>query len=64
MPGMNGIELYQSLKRRNISLPFIFMSGGDEETAINEVKMVFEFFFRKPFDGQRLQDALECLGRS
>ena len=39
MPGMNGLELQDELKRRELTLPIVFVTGhGDVPMAVSAVK--------------------------
>ena len=62
MPGMNGVELYQSLEHRNVRLPFIFITAVDDDVLVDQAKNMGDAFFQKPFDGQELLDMLSNLG--
>lgn len=64
MPGMNGLQLQQELKDRNVTLPIIFVTGhGDIPMAVEAMKNGALDFLRKPFREQdlldRIQQALE-----
>jgi FixJ family two-component response regulator len=49
MPGMNGEELQEELKRRNIRLPIIFLTSyGDIPTSVRAVKAGAVDFMTKP----------------
>lgn len=61
MPGMNGVEIYQTLQSRNIELPFIFITGADEDVVVDEAKRTGCPFFRKPIDGEQLLKVLSAL---
>ena len=55
MPGMTGLELQEELRRRQIRLPVIFITGhGDVPMAVRAVRNGALDFFEKPFPHQRL----------
>jgi FixJ family two-component response regulator len=64
MPGMNGVEVYQSLERRNIKLPFIFITAVDDDVLVDQAKRLGKAFFQKPLDGQELLGVLSTLSRT
>jgi FixJ family two-component response regulator len=57
MPGMSGIDLYKELKRRNIAIPVLFMTGHAQEALIREAKRAVCLF--KPFAGAELRTPIE-----
>jgi two-component system, LuxR family, response regulator FixJ len=64
MPGMNGLELQQRLKKREAHLPIIFITGhGDVPMAVEAMREGALDFMRKPIREQelldRIQEALE-----
>jgi FixJ family two-component response regulator len=62
MPGMNGMELLQTLSERGAFLPVIFITGhGDVPMAVEAMKNGAFDFLQKPF-GQH--DLLERVGRA
>jgi len=67
MPGMSGLELIEELKKRNISIPVIFITGhGDISMAVQAMRAGATDFIEKPFDSdyliRRTRDCLqECL---
>jgi len=63
MPGMNGVEVYQSLERRNIKLPFIFITAVDDDVLVDQAKRMGKAFFQKPLDGQELLSVLLALSK-
>jgi two-component system, LuxR family, response regulator FixJ len=60
MPGMDGLELHRRLVALNIRLPVIVMTAqGDVPTAVKAIKSGAVDFIEKPFDDQRLLEAIE-----
>jgi FixJ family two-component response regulator len=58
MPGISGIDLNKELKRRNIAIPVVFMTGHAQEALIREVNRV-GICLLKPFAGTELRTAIE-----
>ena len=55
MPGMSGLELQQELRRRQSTLPIIFISAhGDIPMAVEAVRQGASDFIQKPFDDGEL----------
>ena len=62
MPGMNGIELQQTLKRIDSSLPIVFITGhGDVAMAVEAMRQGAFDFLRKPVDEEAF---LERIGHA
>ncbi|MCP4709504.1 MAG: response regulator transcription factor, partial [Planctomycetes bacterium] len=60
MPGMSGLELQETLHRRNVKIPIIMISGhGDVPMAVQTVKMGAVDFIEKPFRDQVLLDRIQ-----
>ncbi|MBW2606286.1 MAG: sigma-54-dependent Fis family transcriptional regulator [Deltaproteobacteria bacterium] len=64
MPGMDGMELLELIKRENSDITVLMMTGhGDIETAVEAMKSGAYDFITKPFDHDalvlRLEKALE-----
>ncbi|MCH8880691.1 MAG: response regulator transcription factor [Planctomycetes bacterium] len=64
MPGMNGLELHQDFKSRNISIPIIVFTGhGDVAMAVQAMKDGAFDVIEKPYNEQglldRINDAIE-----
>ncbi|MGH8190157.1 MAG: response regulator transcription factor [Rhodanobacteraceae bacterium] len=64
MPGIDGLELQQSLRERRIRIPIVFITGhGDAATAVTALKHGAVDFLEKPFGEKQLlasvQQALE-----
>ena len=66
MPGMSGLELQETLSRRQICLPVIIMTGhGDVAMAVKVMKAGAADFIEKPFKNQVLLDRIQyCLAQS
>jgi two-component system response regulator FixJ len=59
MPGMGGLELQKQLKLIGFKLPIIVMTlKGDMETAVRAMKGGAVDFIEKPFDDEKLFDAI------
>jgi FixJ family two-component response regulator len=58
MPEMNGVELYNELRRRKNQIPVVFMTGHAQHAVINEAKRAGTCLF-KPFNSNDLRSALE-----
>lgn len=55
MPKMDGIEVLQETKKKNINVPFIMLTGhGNVETAVEAMKLGAYDFISKPPDLNRL----------
>ena len=60
MPAMSGLELLEVLKQRKSECPVIFLTGhGDIELAVQAIKSGALDFILKPFDAERLVDAVK-----
>ncbi|MBI3113509.1 MAG: response regulator transcription factor [Rhodospirillales bacterium] len=66
MPEMSGLELHEELRRREINLPVIIITGfGDVEMAVNAMKAGAADFIAKPYKEQELLDRVQkAIGRS
>jgi FixJ family two-component response regulator len=61
MPGMSGLELQQTLLKRGIDLPIIFITGhGDVPMAVRALKRGAVDFIEKPFNDQALLDTIQA----
>ena len=61
MPGMGGLELQKKLKSLGFKLPIIVMTlKGDLETAVRAMKGGAVDFIEKPFNDERLLDAINA----
>ncbi|WP_224365054.1 response regulator transcription factor [Hyalangium versicolor] len=59
MPGLNGLELQQTMESRDCHLPVIFISGhGDVPASVRAMKAGAVDFLLKPFDEQQLLGAI------
>lgn len=59
MPGLDGIELQQTLNRIGCTLPIVFLTGcGDIPTSVRAMKHGAADFLTKPVDDDALLDAL------
>lgn len=60
MPGMDGLEVQQTLKARHILLPVVVMTGhGDVNVAVQAMKAGAVDFIEKPFEKTVLLSAIE-----
>ena len=60
MPGINGIEVLESVKKINPSVPVIILSAaGQIKTVVDAMKMGAADFLVKPFEEQELELAIE-----
>lgn len=59
MPGMSGLELQQELKRRQVELPLIFITGhGDVPLAVEAMRNGALNFIEKPCSPENLAHAV------
>lgn len=64
MPGMNGLELQQTLRARGWTPAVVFMTGhGDVELAVQAMKQGAFDFLEKPFRDQALLDTVAAAVR-
>lgn len=60
MPGINGIEVLESVKKTNPTIPVIILSAaGQTKTVVEAMKMGAADFLVKPFEEQELELAIE-----
>lgn len=60
MPGMDGLEVQESLKSRGVALPVIIMTGhGDVSLAVQAMKAGAVDFIEKPFEKAVLLSAID-----
>ena len=66
MPGMNGMELYESLRGRRPAMPVIYMSGYTSDVAVHDDALEDEvMFLHKPFTSEQfMEKARRALGRN
>ena len=59
MPGMSGLDLQDELKKRDLSIPIIFITGhGTVPMSVRAMKSGAVDFLQKPFEDQDLLDAI------
>lgn len=59
MPGLSGLDLQKELARRGSTMPLILITGhGDIAMAVSAIKSGAHDFLEKPFDEQRLHEAI------
>lgn len=60
LPGISGLELQEHLRRKNINIPIIFVSGhSNVAIAVRTMKAGAVDFLEKPFDDQLLLDSIQ-----
>ena len=61
MPGMNGLDLQQELKRRGKEIPIVFITGHKDEDIRREAftQGAVKFLY-KPFSDSDLLDAVKA----
>ena len=59
MPGLNGLELVEELRRLRVATPVVFITGhADVPTSVQAMKAGAIEFLEKPFDDERLLEAV------
>lgn len=59
MPGMSGLELQETLVRRHMPLPLVFLTAhGDVSLAVKAMRRGAVDFVEKPFTDERLVEAV------
>ena len=59
MPGMSGLELQEELRRRQLAIPVVLMSGhGGVPMAVHAMRAGAVSFLQKPFNEQELIDLI------
>ncbi len=59
LPGLNGLQLQEALKRKGYPISIIFITGhGDVPTSVRAMKSGAVDFLQKPFPGHELLDAI------
>ena len=60
MPGLNGLDLQETLLSHDYTMPIIFITGhGDISTSVRAMKKGAVEFLPKPFDDRDLLDAVQ-----
>ena len=60
MPGLDGLELQEELRKRAWKIPIVFITGhGDVPMSVQAMKKGAVDFLQKPFDDEELIAALE-----
>lgn len=60
MPGMDGLEVQAEMSARGFNLPIVVLTGhGDVSTAVRAMQAGAVDFLEKPFERERLLQALE-----
>lgn len=64
MPGMDGLHVQEEMARRGLNLPVIVLTGhGDVATAVRAMQAGAVDFLEKPFERERLLQAIEVARR-
>ena len=64
MPGMDGLQVQEEMARRGLNLPVIVLTGhGDVATAVRAMQAGAVDFLEKPFERERLLQAIEVARR-
>jgi FixJ family two-component response regulator len=58
LPGLSGLELGRLLAAAGHAKPCIFITGQDEPSLREEARRLGCAYFRKPFEGQALLEAI------
>lgn len=58
LPGLSGLELARELVKSEPAKNVIFITGHDEATAREEAQRLGCGYFRKPFEGKALLEAI------
>jgi CheY-like chemotaxis protein len=62
MPGMDGFEVVEELKKRNIDLPVFILSSSVCSKDIEAAKKLnVNGYFEKPFSSAKLEKVLNCI---
>ena len=60
LPGMDGLELQQELKKRECNIPIVFITGhGDKELEERVMNAGAHGYLKKPFDEQLLINLID-----
>lgn len=58
LPGLSGLELARLLITSGRARPVIFITGQDEASLRDEARRLGSAYFRKPFEGKALLEAI------
>ena len=58
LPGLSGLELARLLVTSGRAKPVIFITGQDEASLRDEAQQLGCAYFRKPFEGKKLLEAI------
>lgn len=61
LPGLSGLELGRVLIESGRAKPIIFITGQDEPSLREEARRVGCAYFRKPFEGKALLEAIRSV---
>ncbi len=65
LPGISGLELRRQLMKSGRRSPVIFITAhDDEETRNSAINLGCSAYFRKPFDGKALLEAIARLSNT
>lgn len=62
MPRMNGPKIACELHDRGIDLPFVFITAVEDDTVIDDARLLGVAVLRKPVDGDELLGAVTDTG--
>jgi FixJ family two-component response regulator len=60
LPGLSGLELGRFLVTSGRAKPLIFITGQDEPSLRDEARLLGRAYFRKPFEGKALLEAIRA----
>ena len=61
LPGLSGLELRRILVASGRAKPIIFITGRDEPSLRDEAQRLGCAYFRKPFEGKALLEAIRAV---
>jgi FixJ family two-component response regulator len=61
LPGLSGLELARLLITSGSAKPVIFITGQDEPALREEARRIGCAYFRKPFEGKALLEAIRAV---
>jgi FixJ family two-component response regulator len=61
LPGLSGLELARLLITSGSAKPVIFITGQDEPALRDEARRIGCAYFRKPFEGKALLEAIRAV---